>query len=90
MATLLKPKNKKRATSLALSSDLLKKLEDLSRGTKRSKSELAETFIELGLEAFEKERDTDALVYDARREESDVLLQDCTELLRRLKSLSKK
>ena len=90
MATILKPKMKKRATSFALSPDLLKKVDDLSRVTRRSRSELAEKFLELGLEAFEKEVDTDALLYDSRKPEKDVLLQDCAEILRRIEKLAKR
>ncbi len=82
MPTILKPKKKKRVTSLALSADLVKKVEDLSKATKRSRSELAETFLERGLEAFEKETDIDALLYDARKKEKDIPLKDCAEILR--------
>lgn len=89
MTTILKPRRKKRVTSLALSEDLLKRVEDLSRATKRSKSELAETFLERGLEAFEAEVDTDTLLYDARKEEKDVLLKDCKDILRRLQKIAK-
>ena len=89
MATMFKIKTKKRTTSLALSPGLLKRVDDLSRATKRSRSELAERFLEMGLEAFEKEVDTDALLYDARKDEKDILLSDCTDILRRLKKLAK-
>jgi hypothetical protein len=89
MATVLKPKTKKRSTSFALSPDLVKKVDELSRATKRSRSELAERFLEMGLEAFEKQIDTDALLYDARKHEKDILLNDCADLIRRLQKLSK-
>ncbi|HJU05598.1 MAG TPA: ribbon-helix-helix protein, CopG family [Nitrospiraceae bacterium] len=89
MATIFKPKMKKRATSFALSPDLVKKVDDLSRATKRSRSELAETFLEMGLETFEKQVDTDALLYDARKHEKDVFLKDCAEIIHRLQKLSK-
>jgi predicted transcriptional regulator len=89
MATIFKPKHKKRSTSFALSQDLLKKVDDLSRATKRSRSELAEKFLEMGLQAFEHEVDTDALLYDARRGEKDILLKDCAEILRRIQKLAK-
>lgn len=89
MATLIKPKTKKRSASFALSSELLKKVDDLSRATNRSRSELAEKFLEMGLEAFEKQVDADALLYDARKQEKDILLKDCKEILRRLEKLSK-
>ncbi|MGH7229911.1 MAG: ribbon-helix-helix protein, CopG family [Nitrospiraceae bacterium] len=89
MATILRPKMKKRATSFALSPGLVKKVDELSRATRRSRSELAETFLEMGLEAFEKQVDTDALLYDARKHEKDVLLNDCAEIIRRLQKLSK-
>lgn len=90
MATMLKPKMKKRSTSFALSPGLLKKVDDLSKATRRSRSELAETFLEMGLEAFEQQVDTDALLYDARKAEKDILLQDCTELVRRIQKLAKR
>ena len=90
MATLLKPKMKKRSTSFALSPNILKKVDDLSKATRRSRSELAETFLEMGLEAFEKQVDTDTLLYDARKSEKDVMLQDCTEILQRIQKLSKR
>jgi metal-responsive CopG/Arc/MetJ family transcriptional regulator len=89
MATLIKPKSKKRSTSFALSSELLKKVDDLSRATNRSRSELAEKFLEMGLEVFEKQVDADALLYDARKQEKDILLKDCKEILRRLEKLGK-
>ena len=89
MATIIKPRNKKQVASFALSPGLLKKVADLSKATKRSKSELAETFLELGLDTFEKQLDTDALIYDARRDEKDILLKECTEILRRVKMMSK-
>lgn len=90
MATILRPKSKKLSTSLALSPDLLKRVDDLSRATKRSRSELAEKFLEMGLDAFEQHVDTDALLYDARKSERDVLLKDCTEILRRIEKLAKR
>ena len=90
MATILKPKSKKRSTSFALSLDLLKKVDDLSRATKRSRSELAEKFLEMGLEAFEEQVDTDAFLYDARKSEKDVLLKDCADILRRIEKLAKR
>ena len=90
MATILRPKSKKRSTSFALSPDLLKKVDDLSRATKRSRSELAEKFLEMGLEAFEQQEDTDALLYDARKAEKDVMLKDCTDILRRIEKLAKR
>lgn len=90
MTTIFKLKAKKRAASFALSPDLLKKVDDLSRATKRSRSELAQKFIEMGLEVFEKQVDTDALLYDARKREKDVLLHDCTDILRRLEKLAKR
>ena len=90
MATIFKPKMKKRSASFALSPDILKKVGDLSRVTKRSRSELAEKFLEMGLEAFEEQVDTDAFLYDARKAEKDVLLQDCTDILRRIEKLAKR
>ncbi len=89
MATIFPPKARKRSTSFALSSDLLKKVDDLSRVTKRSRSELAEKFMEMGLEAFEKEVDIDALLYDTRKQEKDLLLTECADILRRVKKLAK-
>jgi metal-responsive CopG/Arc/MetJ family transcriptional regulator len=90
MAMLLKPKSKKQSTSLALSPELVRKVDDLSRATKRSRSELAEKFLEMGLEAFEKETDTDAFLYDARKDEKDVMMKDCTDILRRIEKLAKR
>jgi hypothetical protein len=90
MAVILKPKDKKRSASFALSHHLLKKVEDLSKATRRSRSELAETFLEMGLEAFERQVDTDALLYDVRKQEKDILVKDCLDILRRLEKLSKK
>jgi predicted transcriptional regulator len=90
MATILKPKSKKQSTSLALSPDLVRKVDDLCRATKRSRSELAEKFLEMGLEAFEKETDTDAFLYGARKGEKDVMLKDCTDILRRIEKLAKR
>ncbi|MEP6600812.1 MAG: ribbon-helix-helix domain-containing protein [Nitrospirota bacterium] len=90
MATILKPKSKKQSTSLALSPELVRKVDDLSRATKRSRSELAEKFLEMGLEAFEKETDTDAFLYDARKDEKDVMMKDCTDILRRIEKLAKR
>ena len=90
MATILTPKSKKRSTSFALSPGLLKKVDDLSRATKRSRSELAEKFLEMGLEVFEQQEDTDALLYDARKSEKDVLLKDCADILRRIEKLAKR
>lgn len=89
MATIFKTKTKKRSTSLALSPDLLKKVDDLSRATKRSRSELAEKFLEMGLEAFERQVDTDALLYDVRKHEKDIPLKDCADILRRIEKLAK-
>ena len=89
MAAVFKPKHKKRSSSFALSQDLLKKVDDLSRVTKRSRSELADKFLEMGLQAFEQEVDTDALLYDARKREKDILLKDCTDILRRIQKLAK-
>jgi len=90
MATVLKPKMKKQATSFALSPELLKKVGDLSKATKRSRSELAEKFLEMGLETFERQVDTDALLYDARKSEKDILLHDCTDILRRIQKLAQR
>jgi hypothetical protein len=90
MAIMLKPKRKKRSTSFALSPDLLKRVDDLSKITRRSRSELAEKFLEMGLKAFEKQVDTDALLYDSRKSEKDILLEDCREILRRIEKLAKR
>jgi predicted transcriptional regulator len=89
MSTIPKPKKRKRITSLALSADLLKRVEELSGATKRSRSELAETFLERGLEAFEEEVDTDALLYEGRKQEKDILLKDRKDILRRLEKIAK-
>ena len=90
MATLLKPKSRKRSTSFALSPELLKKVDALSRATNRSRSELAEKFLEMGLEVFESQEDTDVLLYDARKAEKDIFLKDCVEILRRIEKLAKR
>lgn len=87
MATLLKPKVKKQTTSLALSPDLLNKVSAISKATGRLKSELAQTFLKMGLEAFEKQVVTDALLYDVRKEGKDVLLKNCEDILRRIRKM---
>ncbi len=89
MKTATKAREKKRSASFALSPALLKKVDDLSKATKQSRSELAQRFLETGLEAFEREVDTDALLYDSRKEEKDFLLKDCVEIIRRLNKLAK-
>ncbi len=89
MPTLLKPKVKKQAASFSLSPHVLEKVDALSKATRRSRSELAEKFLEMGLEAFEAQVDTDALLYDSRKQEKDVLLKDCADIVRRIQRLSK-
>lgn len=90
MTTLMKPKVKKQAASFSLSPHLLKRVDALSKATRRSRSELAEKFMEMGLDSFEAQVDTDALLYDSRKQEKDILLKDCEDLVKRIQRLSKK
>src|SRR5437660_5320738 len=86
---ILKPKSKKQSMSLALSPKLVKKIDDLSRTSRCSRSEPAKNFPEMGLEAFEKETDPDAFLYDARKNEKDVMLKNCTNILGRIEKVAK-
>ncbi len=90
MTTLMKPKVKKQAASFSLSPHLLERVDALSKATRRSRSELAEKFMEMGLDSFEAQVDTDALLYDSRKQEKDILLKDCEDLVKRIQRLSKK
>lgn len=90
MTTLMKPKVKKQAASFSLSPHLLKRVDALSKATRRSRSELAEKFMEMGLDSFEAQVDTDVLLYDSRKHEKDILLKDCEDLVKRIQRLSKK
>jgi metal-responsive CopG/Arc/MetJ family transcriptional regulator len=88
MATMLKPKSRKRVTSLAISEELLHKVDHLSKLTRRSRSELAEEFLTRGISVYEQEVDTDGLLYDSRKAEKDILLQDCGDILKRIRKLA--
>jgi hypothetical protein len=85
MTTALPAASIRRRTAFVLPESLIARLDQMAVTTGQSRSHVLEAL--LAGELAQAERDPDALLYDSRKDEPDLSLNQCPELLARIERL---